>query len=238
MRGIALRAASRKNLNMFNSEATKGERTRERIRETALRSFRERGYEDTTVRLIAREAGVSLGSMNYHFPSKNHLVQELYLEVTGDFRATATERMAGATDLAERLRIAYLTGLEVLGPYHDFGPGFLAAAVSPRSPINPLSGESEPALGEAVAVFREAIEGSTRHGIPADLVDELPEALTVGYLLLALFWTYDRSPGQERTGRLLSGALRLVGPALPLLRVPAIRRPVRELLALIGEVRA
>ena len=223
---------------MFSSEATKGERTRERIRQTALRSFRERGYDDTTVRLIAQEAGVSLGSTNYHFPSKNHLVQELYLEATREFRTTAGERMAASADLVERLRIAYTTGIEVLEPYHAFAPGFLAAAVSPRSPINPLSGESEPALGEAVAVFRDAIDGSARHGIPADLVDALPEALTVGYLLLALFWTYDRSPEQRTTRRLLDIALRLAVPALPLLRVPAIRRPVRELLALVGEVRA
>lgn len=223
---------------MFSSVEPKGERTRERIRQTALRSFRARGYDATTVRLIAQEAGVSLGSTNYHFPSKNHLVQELYLEVTGEFHATAIERMAGTNDFVERLRIAYLTGLEVLETYHDFGPGFLTAAVSPRSPINPLSGESEPALSEAVAVFRAVIDGSAKHGIPADMVDELPEALTVGYLLLALFFTYDRSPAQERTRRLLSVILRLVAPALPLLRLPAIRRPLGELLALVREVRA
>jgi len=228
------------NLNMFSSESTgtKGERTRARIREVALQSFRERGYDDTTVRLIAEEAGVSLGSTNYHFPSKNHLVQELYLEVTRGFRETAARRMSGTTDLVTRLRIAYTTGLEVLEPYHAFGPGFLAAAVSPRSPLNPLSGESEPALAEAVAVFREAVAGSARHGIPGDIAEELPEALPVGYLLLALFWTYDRSEGQRRTRRLLDGALALLGPALPLLRLPAIRRPVRELLALVAEVRA
>jgi AcrR family transcriptional regulator len=223
---------------MFNSEASKGQRTRERIRETALRSFRERGYDETTVRLIAQEAGVSLGSTNYHFPSKNHLVQELYLDATGEFHTTASARMAASTDLVERLRIAYSAGIEVLEPYHAYAPGFLAAAVSPRSPINPLSGESEPALGEAVAVFREAIAGSTKHGIPADLVDKLPEALTVGYLLLALYWTYDRSPAHGNTQRLLDRALRLAVPALPLLRLPAIRRPVRELLKLVGEVRA
>lgn len=190
------------------------------------------------MRLIADEAGVSLGSTNYHFPSKNHLVQELYLDATHEFRITALARMASVTDLVERLRIAYTTGIEVLVPYHAFAPGFLAAAVSPRSPINPLSGESEPALEEAVAVFRTALTGSTGHHIPAELVDELPEALTVGYLLLALFFSYDRSPGQRTTHRLLDIALRLARPALPLLRVPGIRRPLRELLGLIGEVRA
>lgn len=217
--------------------ASKGERTRALIRETALRSFRERGYDETTVRRIADEAGVSLGSTNYHFPSKNHLVQELYLEVTSEFHALAGERMRGITDLVQRLRIALESGLEVLEPYHGFAPGFLSAAVSPRSPINPLSGESEPALAEASAVFREAVDGAD-HKLPGDVARALPDALTIGYLLLALFWTYDDSPGQRRTHTLLDGALRLVSLALPLVRMPLLRGPIRELLRLVAEVRS
>jgi len=217
--------------------STKGERTRALIREVALRSFRERGYEETTVRRIAEEAKVSLGSTNYHFPSKNHLVQELYLEVTHSLRVTAIERMKGVDDLTARLRIAYRTGLEVLEPFHQFAPGFLSAAMSPRSPINPLSGESEPALEEAVGAFRAAVEGA-RHRIPDDIAEVMPEALTIGYLLLALFWTYDRSPGQEVSRRLLDGGLGLLALALPMLRLPAVRRAVRELLRLVAEVRA
>jgi len=224
---------------MFSSvvEGSKGERTRALIRQVALRSFRERGYEATTVRLIAEEAGVSLGVTNYHFPSKNHLVQELYLEVTRQFHQAASERMAGTDDLVGRLRIGFETGIEVLEPYHGFAPGFLSAAMSPRSPINPLSGESEPALAEAIAVFREAVQGA-RHRLPADIAEALPEVLTIAYLLLALFFTYDRSPGQARTRALLTGGLGLLGMALPLVRMPVLRRPLRELLELIAQVRA
>ena len=224
---------------MFNSEeiSPKGHRTRANIRQVALDSFRERGYDETTVRLIAQESGVSVGSMNYYFPSKNHLVQELYLEVTSGFHAQASDRMDNVDDLIERLRIAYETGIEALEPYQAFAPGFLSAAMSPKSPINPLSGESEPALAESIAVFREAIAGSKQQ-FPDDIADTLPEALTIGYLLLALFWSYDRSPQQQHTKRLLGGALGLLKMALPLLKVPGIRKPLRELLQLIAEVRA
>lgn len=223
-------------MSSFEPRSPKGERTRALIRDTALRSFLERGYDDTTVRLIAREAGVSLGTTNYHFPTKNHLVQELYLEIAHRFRERAVERMAGTDDLVTRLRIAFETGIEVLEPYHGFAPGFLSAAVSPRSPINPLSGESEPALEGTVAVFREAVEGA-RHRLPDDIARALPDALTIAYLLLALFFSYDRSPGQRHTRALVDRALRLLGPALPLTRMPALRRPIRELLELVAEVR-
>lgn len=224
-------------MSSSDPRSSKGERTRALVRDTALRSFLERGYDETTVRLIAQEAGVSLGTTHYHFPTKNHLVQELYLEIAERFRALALERMAGVDDLAARLRIAYETGIEVLEPYHGFAPGFLSAAVSPRSPINPLSGESEPALEGTVAVFREAVAGA-RHRLPDDIARVLPDALTIAYLLLALFFSYDRSPGQRHTHALLDRVLRLLAPALPLARMPALRKPIRELLELVAEVRS
>ena len=56
--------------------------------------------------------------------------------------------------------------------------------------------------------------------------------------MLALFWVYDRSPGQRRTQRLLDGCLRLLRLSPPLLRVRVLRAPLRELLDLVAEVRA
>lgn len=224
---------------MFSSviPASKSERTRAVIRDVALRSFRERGYDATTIRLIAQEAGVSVGTTNYHFASKNHLVQELYLDVQERHRDAAEPQLATSTDLIQRLGTVYRTGLAQLAPYHGHAPEFLSAAVSPRSPINPLSPESAPALEIVEGLFREAVDGSS-HKLPADLAGALPQAFVLGHLLLALFWVYDRSPGQRRTQTLLDGGLKLLKSALPLARVPVLRAPLRELLDLVGEVRA
>lgn len=216
---------------------TKSERTRALIRGIALASFRERGYDATTIRLIAGEAGVSVGTTNYHFPSKNHLVQELYLDVQEAHRDVATPLLGDSDDLVTRLGIVYRTGLAQLAPYHPHAPEFLAAAVSPRSPINPLSDESAPALAIVEGLFREAVDGSS-HRLPDDIAAALPHALVLGHLLLALFWVYDRSPGQRRTSALLDRGLKLLAVALPLVRIKVLRKPVRELLDLVGEVKA
>ena len=61
--------------------------TKALVRSTALRLFRERGYAATTMRAIAQEAGVATGNAYYHFASKDHLVQELYLDVTREHAA-------------------------------------------------------------------------------------------------------------------------------------------------------
>ncbi|MEF3402754.1 TetR/AcrR family transcriptional regulator [Agromyces sp. CCNWLW203] len=226
---------------MFENEAdasrTKSERTRALIRDTALASFRERGYDETTVRLIAQEADISLGNAYYYFPTKNHLVQELYVEVQREHRSVATPLLETSDELIERLGIVYRSGLATLEPFHAFAPGFLSAAVSPRSPINPLGDDSTEARELAVGLFRDAV-GGARHSVPDDLARSLPEVFWLGYLLLALFWVYDSSPGRERTLRLLDRGLKLLGIALPLARLPLLRKPLRELVELIGEVRA
>ncbi|MEZ3161012.1 TetR family transcriptional regulator [Microbacterium sp. BWT-B31] len=228
---------------MFSSDATermpqtKSERTRAALREIALRSFRERGYDETTIRLIAAEAGVSVGTTNYHFASKNHLVQELYLEVQERHRAVAEPLLAEAPGLVDRLAIVYRTGIAELEPYRAHAAEFVSASISPRSPINPLSHESSAALGVLEDLFHEAVEGSG-HALPADIRDLLPRALVLAHLLLALFWVYDSSPDQRRTRELLTRGLALFTVALPFLRLPVVRGPLRQLLQLLGGVTA
>jgi AcrR family transcriptional regulator len=215
----------------------KSEQTRELIRSVALRSFREQGFEATTMRTIATQSGVSLGNAYYYFPTKNHLVQELYIEVQEAHRAAALPRLAESADLATRLGTVFRTGLEQLAPFRDYAAGFLTAMVDPGSPLNPTSPESAPARGITVGLFRDALAGA-RQTLPKDFEARMPHALWLAYLLLCLYWSYDRSPGQRNTTRLLEQGLRLFTAVLPLLRVPGVRAPLRKLLDLAGEVGA
>ena len=217
---------------------TKGERTRERIRDAVLRSFRENGYDATTIRKIADELGMSVGATNYHFPSKNHLIQELYLDVQRAHREAAEPLLSGEDRLIERLGVVFRTGLDQLGPYHAHAGEFLSAAVSPRSPINPMSGDSAEALAIVQGLFAEAVDGAAASGLPDDIRALLPRALVLAHLLLALFWVYDSSDGRIRTRRLLDRGLGLFRMTLPMARVPLVRRPLRELLSLLNDVGA
>ncbi|NNC13509.1 TetR family transcriptional regulator [Planctomonas sp. JC2975] len=216
---------------------SKAERTRASIREVALRSFRENGFDATTMRSIADEAGVSLGNAYYYFPTKNHLVQELYLEVQEAHREAAGPLLASADDLVERVGIVFRTGLAVLAPFHAFAPGFLAAMVSPDSPLNPLSPDSAPARDITIGIFRDALAGAKK-SLPAEFLPRMPTTLWLAYLLLALYWTYDRSDGQRRTQRLLDQGLGLLRLALPLTRMPVLRLPLRSLFDLVAEAGA
>jgi AcrR family transcriptional regulator len=51
--------------------------TRERILNAAERLFMEHGYDGTSMRLVTGEARVNLAAVNYHFGSKEELMQEV-----------------------------------------------------------------------------------------------------------------------------------------------------------------
>ncbi|MFJ3385082.1 MULTISPECIES: TetR/AcrR family transcriptional regulator [unclassified Curtobacterium] len=221
---------------MFENEGKplpKRERTRAAIRAVAIRSLREQGYDATTMRGIAAEAGLSVGNAYYHFPTKDHLVQELYVDVQQEHRAVALPLLDTTDDLTARIGIVVRSGLTNLGGYHTIAPQFLAAAVAPDSPINPLSAESSEARDLVLDLFRRAVTGA-RQKLPSDLAEDLPTALWTGYLLFALFWTYDTSPGQSRTNRLVDAMLGVLRFALPMLRIRPFRTAVTEIVGIVA----
>jgi AcrR family transcriptional regulator len=57
--------------------------TRDRILDTALRLFADRGFSDTSLRMITTEAGVNLAAVNYHFGSKDALIGEVFGRLVG-----------------------------------------------------------------------------------------------------------------------------------------------------------
>lgn len=55
--------------------------TKEKILETALRLFNERGVDAVTVRTIAQEVGISHGNLCYHYPNTDAIISNLYQQL-------------------------------------------------------------------------------------------------------------------------------------------------------------
>ena len=216
--------------------AAKSEQSRQLVADVALRMFREIGFEKTTMRAIAAEAGVSVGNAYYYFASKDDLVQELYVQVQAEHATKAEEAMDGVKDLSGRLKATLHAGLDVMAPYHRFGGDFIATAIRPTSPVNPFAGESTAAREASLAIFRKAVEGASPSA-PKKLRGDLPELLWLGYMGIALFWVYDKSEGQGRTRKLVDGAVPLVARGLSLTRIPGVSRILDDLLSLSRSIR-
>lgn len=72
------------------------ENTRKLILNTAYKLFAEKGYADTTMRLLAKEAGVGLGTICKHFPDKPSLLVDAYQGDLGRIIIEAFQTIPGA----------------------------------------------------------------------------------------------------------------------------------------------
>ena len=216
--------------------AAKSEQTRQLVADVALKMFREIGFEKTTMRAIAQEAGVSVGNAYYYFASKDELVQELYIQVQDEHAVVAAQALEGIQDLAGRLKAVLHTGVDVMSPYHQFGSDFIATAIRPASPVNPFGEASTAAREASLAIFQSAVEGSSP-AVAKKLRGDLPELLWLAYMGVALFWVYDRSEGQRRTRKLIDGAAPLVARGLSLAKIPGVSKVFDDVLGLVRSVK-
>jgi AcrR family transcriptional regulator len=208
-----------------------GEQTKRLIVETAVRLFREQGYDKTTMRAIAAAAGLSVGNAYYYFPSKDHLVQEFYTLIQQEHRAAAAKTLATETEFAPRLHGVLTAAMDVMAPYHGFAGKFIKVAADPDSPLSPFSRESDPARELSLEIFRELVAGASLK-VDEELRSELPDLLWLAQLGVTLFWVHDRSPGQAKTRLLIDRAVPLVDRLVGLSRMPVLRSVTREGLAL------
>jgi AcrR family transcriptional regulator len=210
-----------------DSPSSKSEQTRALILETAMRLFQERGYDKTTMRAIAQEAGVSVGNAYYYFAGKEHLIQGFYDRIAAEQQAAVREVLDRETGLEERLA-GVLTGwLDIARPYHEFAVQFFKNAADPDSPLSPFSPESAPARAQAIAIHREVLAGS-KSKVPAELRDVLPELMWLAQMGLVLYWIFDRTEGRERSYRLARRGARLTARGVALARFRVLRPLVLE----------
>ena len=214
----------------------KGDQTRALILDTALTMFRERGYEQTTMRAIAAKAGVSLGNAYYYFRSKEHLIQAFYQSMHDDHVAVALPALEKAETVKARLLAVVRLKIDVMQPYHQFAGVLFKTAGDPQSPLNPFADEANTVREQSIKLFGTIVEGSTAK-IPKDLKAELPYLLWVFHMGIILFWIHDRSPKHRRTYRLIDHTVELVDRLIYLASNPFMRPLRKQALRLVDELR-
>jgi AcrR family transcriptional regulator len=211
---------------MKTRPTSRAEDTRRRIYEAALELFREKGFEQTTMRDIAAKAGVALGGAYYYFSSKEAIVLAFYHGMQEDSHESILEAMAGHKKLKDRLRVVLQKRLDLLAPDRKFCDALFRHAPDPSDPLSPFSAETRPIRERAIEHMRVALEGSDTK-IPADLKQQLPYLMWLYQMAIILFWLYDRSPRQQRTQALIEKSLGLIVNLLRLSGLP-LMKPLRK----------
>jgi AcrR family transcriptional regulator len=214
----------------------RAEDTRRKIYEAAMELFREKGFDETTMRDIAAKAGVALGGAYYYFSSKDAFVLAFYREMQESSNGPVLDALAGHKKLKERIRCILEKRLQLLEPNRKFCSALFRHAPDGADPLSPFSDDTRPIRQGAVEHMRIAVEGSDAK-VPPDLKPHLPYLLWLYQMALIMFWLYDRSPNQERTQRLMEKSLGLLVNLLRLSALPLtkpLRKAVLELVEAAG----
>ena len=197
-----------------------GAAARDRLYNTAIDLIPARGYDATTLRDIAKKAGVSVGLLYRYFPSKQAVVIALYDELSTGYARQAAEMPAGKW--RDRFIFALNTSLHVLEPHQ--------MALRALTPV--LVGDPEEGIFATSTafsrlrvqrVFEEAvIEASDAPRQP--LAAALGRLLYLVHLAVLLWWLLDKSSNQRATAALVSLTQQLLPSAAMALRVPPVRR--------------
>lgn len=208
-----------------------GEAARRKLYETALTLIRDRGYEATTLRAVAAEAGVSAGLLYRYFPSKRALVLALYDELSEEYSRQAQAMTPGKW--RDRIVFALETSLRVLAPHR----------VTLRALVPVMVGDVEEGVfAETTAfsrlrvqkVFQEAIAGAADTPPPA-VAAAIGRLAYLLHLAVILWWLLDKSPRQRATTALLALFRQILPSAALSLRLPPIRGFVRSADALVRD---
>ncbi|MCW5906689.1 MAG: TetR family transcriptional regulator [Chitinophagales bacterium] len=88
--------------------------TKDNIRQTAEKLFRERGYAAIGMRELAREVGIEAPSIYNHYKSKDDLLREICFDIAEQFFAAFDKAVAGEDKPMKKLRAAIRAHIGVI----------------------------------------------------------------------------------------------------------------------------
>ncbi|MFR6332611.1 MAG: TetR/AcrR family transcriptional regulator [Eisenbergiella sp.] len=68
---------------------------KEAICDAAAQLFNEKGYDQVSMREIAKQAGTTIGNLTYYFPKKEDIVIQIVSELHEDFRYISMQSSRG-----------------------------------------------------------------------------------------------------------------------------------------------
>lgn len=200
----------------------KSEATQARILETALELFQEHGFEKTTMRMIAREAGLALGAAYYYFKTKDELVLHFYAETGAEARAYNQQIIAESRDFKERMTALIQFKLGQMTPFRDLVAVLARHGAEWGHPLSPFSPETKPIRDEAIGLIEEVLDGSNLR-VSSALRPHLAKILWLYQMGIILFWVNDPSRDQRRTSDLIALSLGLLHRLIQATALPFMR---------------
>lgn len=208
-----------------------GEAARRALYDAAIAMITSRGYEQTTMREVAAEAGVSASLLYRYFPSKRAVVVALYEELSGSYAQRAAVLRSGKW--RQRVLEAIETAIATLEPHREHLRALLPVLIG-TGDGDLFSDSTRGSQARVLAVFDHAVVGAVDAPSGA-LARALARASYLLHLAVILWWVLDKSEGQRATGGLVALLARVLTPLSLAVRMPPVRGFVLAADQLIGD---
>ncbi len=193
--------------------SAKKSETEERILQSALSLFRKRGFDETTMRDIADEAGVALGAAYYYFRGKNEIVHAYYERANEQQVVRVEKILASETDPKKRIAAVFHVSLDLLHRDRKIVTG-LFRSVAEGDEVSPFGQGTAKFRARTIELFQQALG-------PLELPEQtrtlVASALWAAHMAMVLYMVNDRSKGFQKTRKLIDGTLDVLVPTLPAL---------------------
>ncbi|MGE8709247.1 TetR/AcrR family transcriptional regulator [Leptospira interrogans] len=214
-------------------ETGKSQQTRSLLFKTAILSFQKEGYDETTMRTIAKKAGLAVGASYYHFKTKEEIVLEFYRTTQEEANIQNTEFCKSNLDLKDRIKNIIRFKLGQFIGYEKFLHVLSRSGGDPKHPLSPFSKETKQIREDAISIFRNAILDS-KNPFPSDLKEDLPLLFWLFQLGIIYVWLFDESTHKRKTELLIDKGLDLIFQLLKLSSLPIFKSVRKSILSLVN----
>ena len=209
---------------MFKEHLAKGKASREAIYGAAIRLFRERGFEETTMRDIGADVGGAASAAYYYFKSKDAIVLEYYDDLQRRHEELVLPMLENEKSLERRIAQIHHLKLEILKNDRKIMGALLRYAGEPESELSFFGAQTRRLRAEAMKLFARALEDTE---LPAEMREVLPTLLWASHMGVLLYFLYDKSEGQKNTRKLVDRGTQLMVGFLKIAKHPLLK-PVRK----------
>ena len=151
-------------------EQPRRQEKRRRILDAAVLEIARRGYQATTVAMIARRAGVADGTIYLYFEGKEHILVSIFEQAMGRFIAEGRARLREVDGAEAKLGSIVELHLGLVGQDRDLA---IITQVELRHSLHFMEALSRAQVGEYLAVLAEVVDEGRREGVFREDVDPM-----------------------------------------------------------------
>ncbi|MFT7522125.1 MAG: flavin-dependent dehydrogenase/AcrR family transcriptional regulator, partial [Kiritimatiellia bacterium] len=173
----------------------------DRIIDSAIALWAEKGYESSTMRELGRRVGMGTSSLYGHFRSKEEIAQALYARLNEQALDAARQQSGVNATLSDGVATYLHIKLRILAQHRTVLATLLREAVDPDSALSPLATDSSSVRDTVVGHFEQLLRDAK--DAPEGDTARLARLLWAGHLAVILYFCHDRSPQAQLSHKLV-----------------------------------